>query len=287
MSRRVLPVGKADSFTCIALIMISNSRLTVAALLATAALSACELPTAGVTGNPVGVGSLTARTSGMTYTTRPEVTFYRVTGAVFVSTQGITDTCVQLPFGDSTAGAPSTTPRLSAGAYVAIKIGSRTDTLTRATGGTDPTYRTASVAGFPFTPGDSMVITVAGDPNGFPASTFRGRTAEPFVISPLIIPAAGAPIQVTWSPPGDVAAAMLISFQYAAGTSTTRNRQLACTFLDDGAASVSAVTASPWLTATNRTMTGQRVRTILSEVSVPRSYFNILSTFNWPTPVTP
>ncbi len=266
---------------------MTYSRQRIAILCITAAAAACEIPTTGVSGNPVGVGSLTARTKGSEYTTSPVLTFYRVTGAAFITTEGTRDTCFQTGFSETQQPVTSSATPVSAGAYVAYRVGAKADTLKRTTTATDPSYRTATPAGMTFTPGDSIVINVAGDQNGFPTSEFRGRTAEPFVVNPFEIPEAGTEILLTWTPAGGADAAMLMSFSFAAGTSTTRNRQIACTFVDDGASSVPGLTAADWINATNRTMSAQRIRTILAQVDVPRSFFNIISSFNWPTPVSP
>lgn len=267
--------------------MTLTKRQFMSGLVTIAAITACDIPTTGVSGNAVGVGSLSARSSGSGYTTNPMITFYRVSGAAFISAEGVQDTCIQTTFSEGAApGTPAASP-ISAGPSVAIRIGTHTDSLIRTSVATDPTYRTVSATGFPFTPGDSMVITISGDPNGFPTSEFRGRTAEPFVLNPVAVPAFGDTLPVSWSPAGGSGAAMLVSFSYAAGTSTTRNQQIACTFVDDGAAIVGADFAAAWAESSNRDVTARRIRTILQQVDVPRSHFNIVSSFNWPIPGSP
>jgi len=267
--------------------MTLTKRQFLSGLLVTSAITACDIPTTGVSGNPVGVGVISARTSGSGYTTSPTVTFYRVTGAAFVTTEGLRDTCFTTAFsGSNEPGTPSASP-VGAGAFVTMRVGARTDSLARSSTATDPTYRTATAAGFPFTPGDSVVISIPGDPNGFPTSEFRGRTAEPFVLTPITVPATGDSIVVTWSPAGGTGAGMLLSFSYATGTATTPNQQIACTFVDDGTAIVDPDLAALWAGSANRDLTARRIRTILAEVSVPRSYFNVVSSFSWPTPTSP
>lgn len=265
------------------------SRSTTSAIIglaSTLVFSACDAVTGGTSGNPVGVGGIAARTKGAGYTTGPALAFYRVTGATFITSANTRDTCFVAEYSDAMDTQASTAPKLSAGAFVRLTLGTRTDTLTQSTAGTDVSYRSTLASGIPFTPGDSMVITIPGDPNGFPASTWRGKTAEPFVITPITIPAVGA-IPVSWSPAQDANSAMFITFRYAAGTSATFNRQIACTFVDDGSATVPAIATPEWLAATNRDYTGTRIRTILGTVDVPLSYFNVVSSFTWPTPVSP
>lgn len=265
------------------------SRIRTRALLAFACvliLAACDAVTSGTSGNPVGIGGISARTKGTGYTSGPALSFFRVTGATFVTSANARDSCYLASYSESSNTNTTTAAKLSAGAFITLKLGSRTDTLTKPTTGTDLTYRSPLASGIPFTPGDSMVITINGDQNGFPVSTWRGKTAEAFVVNPITIPTTGA-IPVTWTPAHDLNSAMFITFRYAAGTSTTFNRQIACTFSDDGAATVPAVVTSAWLAATNRDYIGQRIRTILGTVDVPLSYFNFVSSFNWPTPVSP
>lgn len=249
-------------------------------------VAACEFSTAGATGNPVAVGNLRAHRAGAGYATSPVLAFYRVTAASFITTESVRDTCFTAAYSESSGNVPSNAPPLSAGVTVAVAIGSRVDTLTRPSTATDEFYRTKLAAGIPYTPGDSMVFTISGDPNGFPSSSFRGRTAEAFTLAPLVVTPNGEPINVSWSPAGGANAAMLLTMRYAAGTSTTFNRQVACTFVDDGTGVVPGFLADVWRAATNRDHIAQRMRTIFAQVNVPRSFFNMVSTFDWPTPTS-
>ena len=267
--------------------MTHTARAIFALIACSLSLAACEGVTGGSSGNPIGVGGVGARTKGAGYTMGPQISFYRVTGATFITSMGARDTCFLTSYSAPTTPTTSTAPKLSAGAIITMATGTRTDTLTRGTGGTDQTYRSPLTSGIPFTPGDSMVISVAGDVNGFPISTFRGKTAEPFVLNPPTLPSGAGPITITWTPAQDLNAAMFVNFRYLAGTATTLNRQIACTFADDGSGTVPATVTADWLAATTRDYTAERIRTILATVPVPLSYFNIVSSFNWPTPVSP
>jgi hypothetical protein len=269
---------------------MSNSRARLPLLVfAVASLAACDAITSGVSGNPVGVGNLSARTKGTGFTTAPNIAFYRVTGATFVTTSGISDTCVAASYSEATASTPTpvNAPGVSAGQFLTISIGGRTDTLRQTAGSTDISYRSSIASGIPFTPGDSMVITVAGNQDGFPVSTFRGKTAEAFVLNPIVVPAAGNPIAATWTPATDTRAGMFLTFRYATGSATTFNRQIACSFVDDGAGTVPAIVAGDWIAATQRDVIAQRIRTIYTQVNVPLSYFNLVSSYHWPTPTSP
>jgi hypothetical protein len=268
--------------------MIRSRTLGIATLLAaTVGLSACDAVTGGQNGSPIGVGGIAARTKGAGYTTNPQIAFYRVSGATFVSAAGVRDTCFITSYGDTTTGGTTSATALSAGSAVLISIGSRTDTLLRTGVSLDPTYRSQLTSGIPYTPGDSMVITVPGDRGGFPTATFRGRTAEAFSMSPLVIPAAGSGLSVTWTPATDPNAAMFVTFRYATAGAASFNRQIACSYVDDGSGTVPATVSQDFIAATMHDMIGQRVRTILATIDVPLAYFNVVSTFDWPTPISP
>lgn len=269
--------------------MSSNRARVPLIVVAALTVAACDAITTGVQGNPVGVGNLSARTSGNGFTTAPTIAFYRVTGATFVTTTGLRDTCVLASYSATTPTTPTAVnaPSVSAGPFLTITVSGRTDTLRQTVGTTDVSYHSALAAGIPFTPGDSMVVTVAGSQDGFPVSTFRGKTAEPFVLDPVVAPAAGNPIPVTWTRATDNNAGMFVTFRYATGTATTFNRQIACSFVDDGTGTVSASAAADWIGATMRDVIAQRIRTIYAQIPVPLSYFNLVSSYHQPTPVSP
>ena len=273
--------------------MIRNRSLAFVLLTATVGVSACDSLTGSSTGSPIGVGGLSARTKGAGFTTAPQLAFYRVSGATFESAAGVRDTCYLAAYSESstTGGSPgtSTTTGLGAGAFIMVAIGNRVDSLTRTGGALDPVYRSSLSAGIPYTPGDSMVITIPGDRTGFPTSSFRGRTAEPFTMGQLGVPQLGSPVNITWTPATDPNAAMFVTFRYVSGLSSALpfNRQIACSFIDDGSAQVSAAVSADWTSSIKHDMVAQRIRTILAQVAVPLSYFNIVSTFDWPTPISP
>lgn len=269
--------------------MNQTKAVAIVLLATTVAVGGCDAVTGSANGSPIGVGGISARTKGAGYTTAPQIAFYRVSGATFVSTQGITDTCFVAAYSESGSSGQTSATALGAGAYIALALGARTDSLVRTGGALDATYRSQATSGIPYTPGDSMVITIPGDRAGFPTSTFRGKTAEAFTMTPIVAPAAGSPLNVTWTAAVDPNAAMFVTFRYVSSgsTSTTFNRQVACSFVDDGSGQVPASTAAEWIAATKRDYTAQRIRTILVQIDLPLSYFNIVSTFDWPTPVSP
>ena len=267
--------------------MRSNRLPLLVVALASVAVASCSTLTSSSTGNAIAVGGMGARTKGNGFTTLPQISFYRASGASFVTINGLVDSCIVTAYADSTASGGTAATIIGAGDFLVMQIGASTDTLRRAGGTTDPTYQSTKVSGMSFVPGDSMVITVPGERGGFPASTFRGKTAEAFTSPALVPPPVGSPIPLTWTPPADANTGMFVTFRYAAGNATAFNRQISCSFVDDGSASVPAVAASEWLAATKRDYIMQRVRVILAQVDVPLSYFNIISTYDVPTPISP
>lgn len=269
--------------------MNRNTLVGLALIVATAGMTGCDAVTGTAGGSPVGVGGISAGRKGTAYTTMPQLAFYRVASATFISAAGVKDTCFNTTYSSTTSGGQSTASAVNAGAFVSLRLGTRTDTLTRTGGTLDATYRSTLAAGIPFTPGDSLVVTIPGDRTGFPASTFRGKTAEPFTMGQLVIPPTGSPINVTWTPASDLNAAMYVTFRYTSSTSTATafNRQIACSFVDDGTGTISAAIAADWIASSNHDMIAQRIRTILTQIDVPLSYFNFVSAFDWPTPITP
>lgn len=266
--------------------MNRSKALSVGVLLASAILGACSLPMADASGNPVGIGGLSARSSGAAFTSTPTLAFYRVNGATFVTALGVRDTCVETSYSDTTSSV-STASTIGGGPIVTIQLGGRTDTLARTAGSVDPIYRSSIPGGIPYTPGDSLVLTISGDPEGFPTASFHGKTAEAFEVNAFDVPASGDPINLSWTPAATEDAAMLMSFRFATAASPTLDRQVACTFVDDGTGTVPGDVAINWVGAANRTFAAQRIRTILEQVDVPRSYFNFVSSFVWPTPQSP
>lgn len=244
-------------------------------LLAAVTVAGCALSTSDSGGSPFGIAIITTQGGTGAYVMTPSIAFYRVPGAQLINSNVSQDTCFVTTYsaGADTGSTFATT--VSAGAYVAFTVGATTDTLKRSNA-LDPYYRAS--ASLDFTPGDSMIVTVPGDPNGFPASEFRAGTAEAFTVDPITSVVEGDDVPVTWTPSPVTGSAMLMSFRYAAD-SLDLNTQVACSFIDDGSAVVPGGTIVNWERATVREAQAQRVRSLISQLDVPRAYFNIASVF--------
>lgn len=241
----------------------------------------------GGSGTPIGIVLMNARTKGTGYTTYPNVNFYSVASATFAFSTITSDTCVVGPY-DSTTVGTNTATRIGAGASVVLSVSGDTDSLYKATT-SDQTYHPAALAGIPFNPGDSVSLNIAGDAAGFPAIQASARTAEPFTIYRPTIPPSGQPMIVQWTPATDNNAAMYVAMLYNSGGGTTLNAQVFCDFHDDGQGTVQpslinalASSSVPFV------LEAQRLRTNLLTTTIgTTAYLNIVSTFEWPTPVSP
>jgi hypothetical protein len=255
-----------------------------------AVVASCDnltgLGTGATSGNPIGIAIMNARIKGNGYTTSPVVNFYSVGQATFSFSTINSDTCVSAVY-DTTA-VPQTAPPLGAGAYMIAAVSGDTDSLYKATT-VDKTYRSLHVSGIPFNPGDTVFFNIAGDIAGFPANSGVSRTAEPFTIARPVIPPVGQSMSVNWTPATDNNAAMYVALLYNAGGGTALNRQIFCDFHDDGQGTVQA-SLLPALSssAVPFVLRAQRLRTSLFVgASQAPSYFNVISTFDVPTPISP
>jgi hypothetical protein len=241
----------------------------------------------GANGTPVSIVLMNARTKGAGYTTYPRVNFYSVGSATFAFSNINSDTCVVGPYDSATVGVTTAT-QIGAGAFMIAAVSGDTDSLYKAASG-DLTYHPNALAGMPFNPGDSVFFNVAGDVAGFPHLTAMARTAEPFTITQPVIPPAGQPMIIQWTPATDNNAAMYIALLYNTGGGTTLNTQIFCDFQDGGQGTVqSRLLAALSSSAVPFVMHAQRVRTALYiSQSAPTSYMNIISTYEVPTPISP
>jgi hypothetical protein len=251
------------------------------------AAGACDqLTSTSNSGSPVMLVTLNARTKGAGFTTNPVGNFYSVSSATFSSAGSANDSCSALAYDPNAVPGPITATAIGGGAFVAVQVSAHADTL-RKVSTTDLTYRLSTTAGLPFTPGDTITFVIPGDVTGFPPATLQGRTAEPFTLNPIVVPSSG-PMTLSWTAASDGNAAMLISLRYNNGSGTGLNAQIFCDFKDGGTGTVPAALTTLWAGSGMRDVLAQRLRTALLSVGgVTTSYFNMISTFDVPTPVSP
>jgi hypothetical protein len=264
-----------------------SSSLLVAAAVSLAVAGCDALTSTAAGGNPVMLVYLNARTKGTGYTTNPVGNFYRVGSATFSSAASASDSCQIAPYDPNAVNPPVTAEAIGGGAYVAVNVPGHTDTL-RKVSTSDLTYRLGSAAGLTFTPGDSITFVIPGDATGFPAVTVQARTSEAFVFNPIVVPPTGQAMALSWTAASDANAAMLVSLRYNNGLGTGINNVVFCDFKDDGTGTVPPDMVAAWAASATREVFVQRLRTSLVSVGGSNtSYFNMISTFDIPTPVSP
>jgi hypothetical protein len=250
---------------------------------------ACSSLTSGsLSGTPVAIVSMNARSKGAGFTTSPFANFYSATNITFSSASAASDSCVLTSY-SATAAPGNTAKIIGAGAYVLEQVSGHTDTLIKATT-PDETYLSSHVSGVAFNPGDSVTFSILGDLAGFPTATVTAKTAEPFTLNPIVVPPTGQPMTVTWSTGSDANGAMLVSLRYNDGTSGSvgLNAQIFCDFFDIGTGTVQAANIAKWAASSQREVLVQRLRTVLLQVpATVTAYVNVLSTFDQPLPVSP
>jgi hypothetical protein len=249
-------------------------------------LTSCLKATDSSAGTPIGIMSMNARAKGIGYTTYPVLNFYSARSAVFTAAQSRTDTCSKTTYTPNSTDPNVGVTQIGAGVALAINLSGHVDTL-RKVSATNQTYTLATTAGTPFTPGDSITLIIPGDLAGYPRASFIARTDEPYTFGAVTLPTLGSALPLTWSAADDLNSAMLVMLRYSSTNNGALDTQIFCDFVDDGTASVPAALASLWAASTTRTFFTQRLRTIVAQPVGSNVYFNLISTFDLPTPASP
>ena len=222
----------------------------------------------------------TLKTGTTTYGARPTGLFFNG-GGVFLSSSIVgRDSCLIQTFPPDIS-----TPRLdylSAGPTVVVKF-NRPQTqgvLTpRSQSGVD-SYVMAEGTSIPFVPGDTVTVEIPGAEGGVEPTTAVARTAEAFTAATVTLPASNqTDVPVSWTPgatavPGS---AMFYSLRYAAPSTTTLNREIACFFIDDGSAVIPFEVLFAFRESTVRSAQATRVRITANRVE--NTVTHITSTF--------
>lgn len=218
---------------------------------------------------------------GTTYALAFVGAFYRYNGLTVGI--GTTDSCVALTYSIEPPTVASL-PTLDAGLRLTTLISGREDTLFQSNSFGLLTYELISVPAVPFTPGDTLTVTIPGTLDGFPAATVRTRTAEPFTYSPIGTVASGAVLPITWTAAPQPGSMLVFSMRFnASGTGAIPDTQIRCQFVDDGSGTVEAAYAAAWSVslAESRSVKVQRIRYSTVEID-PRTKVTLLSFFDRP-----
>ena len=185
------------------------------------------------------------------YTTEPAAVFYRTGPLILPSAVVSTDTCVVLP--RDLSRTPSAALFLDAGPSVTLSLSGQTVELEPQSDATGTAYILLGDPRMPFTPGDVATLTVPGAPNGFPALTLSGRTAEAFTLEPVAVPAADESLTLTWSPvppPAERQTKMTFELRYTSLQGSTEVAfHVYCELVDDGQHTIAPDRLIGWRTA--------------------------------------
>lgn len=242
----------------------SSRAVTVAGVLAVAAvLGAC----AGSTDNQqtlqkYGAVNFVAKRTGATQAaaTATFVAFESVGLTVPNSSAQQNDQCV---YANVDTSATTARGDRSAGDPVSIVVGGVTRSLTYSEA--DKRYATPAASPINYTAGDVAQVTVPGNGTLFPSIAGSVKLAEPIDLAPVVIPAAGNNLTITWNGTNDATAAVILQIKYPNPVSSSfANEQVYCALKDDGSVVLPGGLLNPFSQATSkRSLTLVRWRTNL------------------------
>lgn len=227
-----------------------------------------------------------ATASGGGHQTLPEAFFFRGRLGGIPRSDIALDSCNTVGYNPTGSGGSLTgVTYLDAGAQVGFTLGGQSNPLDRLVDQNRTYYQPAGGA-LVYTPGDSVVVDIPGTPGGFPAATIRAKTAEAFTMSSIDIPEGTEAIELNWDAAPTPGSAMVVSLPFAGENSATINRQVLCTFRDDGADSIKFAWYQDWAAAGQRQSFATRLRTYYTSASGSAT-LGVVSTYQVPTPNTP
>ena len=267
----------------------SPSRWTwVAPVLATAFVAACDNALEGIQQQGTWGFVTTSAQKDLqgAHFANVEGLFFKGNLAAVPNAELTTDTCadVGIAEGNSLTGVTY----LDAGPTIESTIGGIANILDRETTTEGLAYH--YLGGPPaFTPGDSIVVSVAGVTGGYPGGSIRAKTAEAFSFpSTLDIPQGTEAIQLTWTTPQDPRSQMIVSLRYETTTNPgVLTRNVLCTFIDDGVDSIPFRWHRNWSESQGqRAVVATRLRThyVLANGD---ANLGVISTYQVPTPPKP
>ncbi|MBI2409229.1 MAG: hypothetical protein HYV19_13110 [Gemmatimonadetes bacterium] len=261
---------------------MNSRRLVPLALAAVVGVSVACLESTRAKSVPFGFLTLGAQQAGAGYATAPVGSFFNAGGLGVPSTAAPWDSCRQENYSRSTVGLGDVYPSINAGSAIEVRLTGRTDSLFPIAVGNAVQYLLKGAA-LPYVPGDTVSVVIPGTSDGYPAVSFKAKTAEVLTLTPFVAPAAGSGLDLRWNAGQDLNGAIAVSFRYGALSADTLNAQIYCQLKDDGAGSIPARYMDAWTQATVKSWTISRVRTYVAPVA-RGGYFDFISTFDLPTP---
>jgi hypothetical protein len=173
------------------------------------------------------------------------------------------------------------TGQLQAGSTLSLQVGNtgspRISTIGYVAAGT----RYESLGAISYVTGDSGIVTIPGQTDGFPSGVIKVRLAEPLNIEDVTIPAAGGSMAVRWNAStDDSTTAAFVILKYAnPATSPFPNESIICSLIDDGAHDFPSTALGPFLSspASMRTVAVTRWRTATASPA-EKTLLHIVST---------
>ena len=234
---------------------------------------------------PYGFVSFVAQQSGSGFTASPIGTFFGASGLGVPTAVSPWDSCRQQSYTRSTVGLGEVYPNLSAGAAIQLTVSGRTDSIFPAAVGAETQYRLRG-ASIPYVPGDTVSVVIPGTSDGYPAITFKAKSAEVLTVTDFGTPTGTVRLDLHWNAGQDLNSTVAFSFRYGALNADTVNTQIYCQYRDDGTDSIPARYMAIWAQARTKTWVATRVRTYVAPVA-RNGYFDFISTFDIPTPPSP
>ncbi|MFA6166228.1 MAG: hypothetical protein WC700_06430 [Gemmatimonadaceae bacterium] len=234
---------------------------------------------------PYGFVSFVAQQSGSGFTASPIGTFFGASGLGVPTAVAPWDSCRQQTYTRSTVGLGEVYPNLNAGSIIQLKVSGRTDSLFPGAVGAETQYRLRG-ASIPYVPGDTVSVVIPGTSDGYPAISFKAKSAEVLAVTDFGAPTGSSRLDLRWNAGQDLNSTVAFSFRYGALNADTLNTQVYCQYRDDGADSIPAKYMTVWAQAKTKTWVATRVRTYVAPVA-RNGYFDFISTFDVPTPPSP
>ena len=133
-----------------------------------------------------------------------------------------------------------------------------------------------------FTPGDTAVFESEGGAD-FESFTVRAKTAEPFTMEPVGLPAAGASLPLVWTAAPSAGSKMIVSLRWTNEGEPETIYLLYCDLEDDGAFAIPSSQVIGWRQAHTRQVIATRER--VAAPAIVGATLRVISNFEVQVPV--
>lgn len=225
-------------------------------LVGTLLLTACLGSVDPVPARNYGFILMDARPNGESYVTAPIGIFYR-SAPLSLPSPIPRDFCFEGQFDSTGTGISPSLDHLDPGDFIAMTVSGAVAQLVPKDSLSAILYRpNAPVA---FVPGDSAVFESQGGAD-IAAFEIRARTAEPFTMDPVGLPAVGASLPLVWTGATTPNSKMIVSLRWENEGEPNTTFQLYCDLQDDGSFSIPSSQVIGWRNAFTRQVVATRER---------------------------